>query len=354
MQPVFYNDQVLKLPDWPAPDRQLWLAGLQPGDILEGETYAAGLRPTTLRNSARGYGRWLGVLAHLDPPALLLPPADRVTPARMRLFLKALRRQGNTNNTIKARCWEMRSALRIMLPGRDFHWLNKPAERSLEVLLPTVRKPIRLMSVAELTTWGHDLMRDGLAARPDRSTEEFRNGLLIAILADRAPRLRSLASLRLGRGIQRHGFCYRLTFRIKDTKGHGFLEYDLHPTLTPKIEHYLAVERPRLLGGKDHDWFWVNRDGDRLDEVGITAVIWRGSQARFGFAFGTHRFRSALATAGIVASRATAAIVATVLGNAPAVTERYYVIGGQVEAARSLQDTLAAIRAGTQDASPSE
>ena len=203
MQPVFYNDQVLRLPDWPAPDRQLWLAGLEGGDILEGETYAAGLRPTTLRNSARGYGRWLGVLAHLDPPALLLPPADRVTPARMRLFLKALRREGNTNNTIKARCWEMRSALRVMLPGRDYRWLNKPAGQSLEVLLPTRRKPIRLIGIAELTAWGHDLMQEGLAAQPGRRMESFRNGLLIAILADRAPRLRSLASLRLRNPVHR-------------------------------------------------------------------------------------------------------------------------------------------------------
>ncbi len=352
MQPVFYNDQVLRLPDWPAPDRQLWLAGLEPGDILEGGAYAAGLQPTTLRNSARGYGRWLGVLAHLDPPALLLPPADRVTPARMRLLLRALRREGNTNNTIKARCWEMRSALRIMLPDRDFRWLNKPAGRSLEVLLPTVRKPIRLMSIAELTTWGHDLMRDGMAARPSRRTEDFRNGLLVAILADRAPRLRSLASLRLGRGIRRYGPCYRLTFRIKDTKGKRFLEYDLHPSLTTRIDHYLTVERPRLLDVQNHDWFWVNRDGSRLDEVGITGVTWRGSQARFGFAFGTHRFRSALATAGTVTSAATAATVAAVLGNSPAVAERYYVIGGQIEAARSLHETLAGIRAGTQDGSP--
>ena len=347
MQPVFYNDQVLRVPDWPAPDRQLWLAGLEPGDILEGEAYAAGLRPTTLRNSARGYGRWLGVLAQVDPPALLLPPADRVSPARMRLFLKALRREGNTNNTIKARFWEMRSALRVMLPGRDYRWLNKPAGQSLEVLLPTRRKPIRLIGLAELTAWAHDLMQDGLAAQPGRRTESFRNGLLVAILADRAPRLRSLASLRLGRGIQRHGPCYRLTFRAQDTKGKRLLEYNLHPSLTPQVEHYLAVERPRLLSGQNHDWFWVNRNGGRLDEVGITGVICRGSQERFGFAFGTHRFRHALATGGIVTSRAATATVAKVLGNSAAIAERYYAIGGQVEAARSLHDTLAAIRAGT-------
>ena len=352
MEPVLHGNQVLRLPQWPALDRQLWQAGLAEGDILEGETYAAGLRPATLRNSARGYGRWLGVLAQLDPPALHLPPADRVTPARMRLLLEALRRQGNTNNTIKARLWELRSALRAMLPARDFRWISKPGGQPLAALLPTVRKPVRLVSIAELARWGHDLMEEGLAARPDRRREAFRNGLLVAVLADRAPRLRSLASLRLGNGIRRHGPCYRLSFGAGQTKGGKHLEYDLHPSLTPRIERYLAVERPRLLGGQNHDWFWVNRDGGRLDEVGIDGMLRRASEERFGFVFGAHRFRYALATAGLLTNRTTAATVAAVLGNSSAVTEKHYAIGGQVEAARSLHDTLAAIRASTGEMCP--
>ena len=67
-------NRVFRLAEWPDLDQWLWRTGLLPGDILEGGAYAEGLRPTTVRNSARGYGRWLAVLAHLDSSALLGVP----------------------------------------------------------------------------------------------------------------------------------------------------------------------------------------------------------------------------------------------------------------------------------------
>ena len=74
-------------------------------------------------------------------------------------------------------------------------------------------------------------------------------------------------------------------------------------------------------------------------------MLCRADQRRNPPLIHTHRFRYALATAGLLTNRTTAATVAAVLGNSSAVTEKYYAIGGQVEAARSLHDTLAAIRA---------
>lgn len=315
--------------------------GCRGGDILEGGTYAEGLRPTTLQNTIKGYGRFLCVLQQRDPGSLALSPAERVTPSCMRLYLQTLLEQGNTNNTILARIMELRSALRVMYPEREFVWLTKPGGASIRKLLPVSRNLVPLFDVAELSRWGHDLMDKGLCIPASRRAELFRNGLLIAMLADRAPRQRSLAQLRVGHGIRRNGSDYTLAFSAAETKSKRRLEYGLHPSLTPRIEHYLNVERPRLLAGQVHDWFWVNRQGNRLAAIGIDGVIRRASKARFGLSYGTHSFRYALATAGMIANPSTPELVAAVLGNSPAVAEKYYVLGGQVEAARSLHATLA-------------
>lgn len=276
----------------------------------------------------------------LDAPALLLDPGERVTPARVRRFLEALRGEANTNNTINARFWELRSALRIMHPDRDFSWLNKPGGQSLSALLPTVMKPTRIIDIRELARWGQDLMDEGLKENADPRIEWFRNGLLVAILAGRAPRQRSLASLRLGHSILRRGDCYYVALGAEDTKGHKPLRYPLHKSLTPRIDHYLAVERPRLLNGRVHDWFWVNRNGDRLGEIGIEGIILRGAKARFGFAVRTQRFRHSLATTNMILDPTTPGIVAAVLGNSPFVVEHHYDLGGQIEAARRWHNTL--------------
>ena len=336
------------LEKWPKPDQQLWQAGLVPGDILEGGAYAEGLRPATICGAAEGYWCWLGVLRQKDPLALLLPPADRVTPTRIRMFLEALRERGNTNNTIKTRFWELRSALRIMQPDRDFRWLNYPAGQSLHAMLPTTLRHVDVMRIDDLARWGQELMGEALQLpESSRRAVQYRNGLLVAMLANRAPRLGSIVTLRLGQGIVRSGPCYRLAFRVGENKGKKRLEYGLTEFLTPWIDHYLAVERAHLLAGATLDWFWINAQGKQLGIRGIEGVIRRGSLAQFGKAFGTHCFRHAFATANMIADPTTPGMVAAVLGNSPAVVEQSYALGGQLEAAARFHDALRTDRART-------
>ena len=331
---------------WPEADRALWAAGLVPGDILDGHSYAQSLRPCTLRNSARGHGRWLAVLAERDPGALLLAPVERVTPARLRILLAALREAGNTNNTIKARLWELRSALHVMAPDADFRWLNYPAGNSLEMLLPTELKGVDIMDIRLLQQWGADDMAKALTMPPSTARAIlYRNGLLVALFAGRAPRIGSMASIRIGQGLTRSEDRYRMAFTAAQTKGKRRLSYDVSPALTHQIDHYLGVERPCLLNGKCHDWLWVNKQGNPLRLRGIEGVVRRGSQARFGKAMGTHRFRHSLATSSLIADPSNPGKVAAILGNSPAVVAAHYALGGQLEAGQQFLMDLEAERA---------
>ena len=63
--------------------------------------------------------------------------------------------------------------------------------------------------------------------QPDKRRIAYRNGLLIAIFAARAPRVRSMASLRLGSTVTRNGKTYRLVFEKEDVKTSRSIEYDI-------------------------------------------------------------------------------------------------------------------------------
>lgn len=329
---------------WPDIDQRLWRAGLELGDGLD-PAYAANLAQSTLTNARKGYGRWLAVLAEageLDPA---VSPAARVTRARAKLFGKALRACGNTNNSLHARFWEVRSALRVLQPDEDFAWLTDWLG-----LLPITLREVEAFDSKALAAWGHQLMRSALAhPQPMVRQTRYRNGLMIAILAARAPRLRALAALRLGRQVlQGADGGWQLSFKPQDIKTQRGVVYDVPDSLFASIDRYVAVERRELLCGRQHDWFWVNRHGDKLGIRGIEGVIRRGSGEQFGTVFGPHRFRHSLATTAAYADPANPGLAASVLAISEEVNAAHYNQARKHDAMHRFQRHLQKERARTE------
>ena len=179
--------------DWPEIDRWIWTAGLRGGDILTGANRAVHLRPATVLHIARTYGSWLAFLrgqAMLDP---LAPPMERVTRENVIAYVHALR-ETNRNSTIIRICGALRTAMRIMHPDADFGWITSPGGRSLASVLPVTPRSIPAFHSRVLYEWGLSMMRNALlTGNPDARRRDYRNGLLIALFAARAPRVRSMA-----------------------------------------------------------------------------------------------------------------------------------------------------------------
>ncbi|WP_343894386.1 integrase [Craurococcus roseus] len=265
-----------------------------------------------------------------------MPPAARLTPARVRAYLGALRAAGNANSTIVTRFFELRSALRIMQPEADLRWLVSPKGTPLRVLLPAGRRAVDVPNSAVLYAWGRDMMRDALRREhPTVRAARYRDGLLIAVLAAVAPRIRTLAATRIGWHLSRHGGCFWLAYTSADVKNRRVIEYPLPPELTSCVERYLEVERPRLLKGRQHDWFWVRRsDGAGMNESDIGSLVRYASKARFGTAFGPHLFRHALATTAARLDASNPGLAAAVLAVSDAVVDAHYNLAKQEHAAR--------------------
>ncbi len=294
---------------WPEIDGHLWRAGLEAGDGFD-VAYAADLAPSTINNARKGYGRWLAVLEASGKLDTAIAPALRVTRAHAKLYARTLLDHGNSNNSIHARFWELRSALRILQPDEDFAWLTRWLGR-----LPITLREVKAFDSRKLAAWGHEMMQSALVnPMPMARALRYRNGLLIAILAARAPRLRAMAAKRLGQQVIQDGNGgWLLSFKAQDIKTRRGVEYELPEDLFASVEHYVSVERRELLQNRLHTWFWVNRIGEKFGARGIEGVIRRASTERFGKAFGPHRFRHSLATTAAYADPSNPGLAASTL-----------------------------------------
>jgi hypothetical protein len=347
--PIDPRRRGLPFGNWPELDRQLWEDGCRPGHGLDDPGYGALLGPKSREKAQDGYGRWLGFLAWLgglDPAA---HPVERVTRDRAAKFFALMRELGNRDYTITSRFQELRMALRIMAPDRDVSWLVRPGGISLHSRLPMQKRAFQVPHAAVLYRWGFELMQEALTlAGADRRRVRYRDGLLIAMFASRARRLRAMSGLRVGQEIVRNGDGYRLVLPPELVKTRRPDEVDLPSSLTPAIERYLAVERVELLQGCQHDWFWVNWNGEPLGYRGIDKRIRWLSEKRFGTAFGPHRFRYALVTSSLLDDPAHPGLAAGLLGITGEMVEEHYDRADQVSAVNRFNANLAAERARTE------
>ena len=316
---------VMKLQAWPQIDQDLWRTGTTWDERSHRKPYAATLRPITIRNAMRAYGRLLAVMAEHDLLDTTRSPAERLTREVANVFLEDMFDAGNNNNTIKVRFFDLRAAMRIMHPNVDTEWLTRPGDLSLHVLLPTEPTPRRLWGMRTLYEWGRRMMdRSSLQNDPISRARMYRNGLIISLFASRAPRILSLSLMKLGKQLQLDGVDCWVVFKPADLKSPKTVEYRLPPGLAARVDHYLASERPILLAGADHPDLWIGEHGEPLTLAGIQAMIWRASEAEFGQSFGPHQFRHELASAQAEADCETPGIAAAVLGTSMAVVEAEY------------------------------
>jgi hypothetical protein len=299
---------------WPKRDQALWRAALTKRTRLTEKRRAEYLRENSILKYTRGYGRWLGFLKKMDRLDQLVLPGDRVTYANVSDYYDDLCNAGNRSTTVHGRIVELKCALALLEPGRPFDWLTCPGGTSIESIRCPDLVPKRIHDPLVLYQWGLRLMDDSHRAESQYRSVYFRDGLMIAILASRAPRRRTLAAMELGLNIFVKSDGPWISFREEDIKNHRTLEYGVPKTLEPYIERYVRTERLRLLGNAKNDSFWLAPGGNRLSLDGIQARIQKLSRREFGEAFGPHSFRYSLGTKGPLMFPDNPGLVAAILG----------------------------------------
>jgi integrase/recombinase XerD len=125
---------------------------------------------------------------------------------------------------------------------------------------------------------------------------DYRDGLMLTLLALVPLRRRTLAALRIGQQVVKAGHVWELDIPPQDMKTQRALDYPISCDLSRRIDLYLAEFRHRIPGAAEHDGLWPSNQGRLMDDGTIYDTVRRRTSAAFGFPINLHRFRLAART----------------------------------------------------------
>ena len=136
---------------------------------------------------------------------------------------------------------------------------------------------------------------------------QYRDGLIIALLAVIPLRRRTLTALRIGDNLIKAGDLWVLDIAATDTKTRRALDYPLSAKLSARIDVYLGKFRDKIPGSAAHAGLWSSNLGCPMRGDGIYEAVRRRTLSAFGFAINLHRFRTPPRASGQAAIRRTCA-----------------------------------------------
>lgn len=331
--------------DWPQADQALWRSVIAEGDILDGCGPGANWAPTTKNNTRKAYGywlHWLGTKGLLSKT--VHHPLDHITPELIKSYIEDM----EDNAAPLTRFVYILDLLRfaqVVSPDRNWDWLKRIKNRLWARSRSSRDKTSKIRNSSDLFELGLDLMNEasGIKCRynPLQAEVQYRDGLLIALLAARPIRLKNLTAITIGKHLVRINNYYWLVFEAEEVKNRRHIEVPFPEVLTAYIDEYLNDHRPRLLQGNESDRFWISRFGGDLTCNSIRRQIKLHTQRAFGKAITPHLFRDCAATSIAIHDPEHVWITANILGhNTLATAQKYYDQSRMLEAGRHYQSTI--------------
>ncbi len=336
-------------PSWPGCDRERWLAAITPAHPLDIPCYGQTLAPASLATIERAYGRflnWLDISDLLDEGA---NPEERPTPGRLADYLRHLRELGYSGQSQLLLLSGLSCAMRILAPGENWRWIVQPGGRSVLSGLRTVRTPIAVPESSQLYKWGLSLIDRAPRVSGRLMLSTYRDGVLIALLAARPLRARTLAALEIGHHLIRASDEWRLVLEAEDMKNRRSLEVSVPKTLVASLTRYIDVVRPKLLArgpaNQTSSRLWIALHGRPMAQTAVGLMIRRRAKEDLGVEFGPHRFRHAAATSASTNDPDSPALAAALLAIGARMVGKHYDRASDAIAARNFHDALAKERA---------
>ncbi len=334
------SGKVLRLARWPEADRAAWATALAEGDIFDGRGPAAHWSAGSRRSVVSGYGRWIGYLKAVEPAALALAPAERISRDRIRRYIDHLAAEitpAGVFNYVK----HLYDAIRVMVPEPDWRWLKTLVWR-LDGRTSRRNKAGRMVTPGQLIRLGIGLMEQ---AQPEADGLDaaiaYRDGLVIALLACRPVRRRNLAAMRIGQHLVQSGRRWHIVFRANETKNRQPYEATVPTFLQPFLKCYLAEIRPMFPKAHSHDGLWASAKGGPLSDAALYDQVCKRTRAAFGRPINLHLFRDIAATEIAYRDPARIGIARDLLGHSDLrAVDRHYNQASQVQAGRAYHRAL--------------
>jgi integrase len=302
-QPKGFGVRSLPFDAWPSADRVAWTAACRPGQRLKRGGAGAHLKEITLADLKRRYGYFLDSLDRLGLLDRSAPAAGQVNPENVGKYIGELNeRVGSV--TAYGSIYKLRRASQLLDPRGDFGWLIE-LEKDMALVMRPRSKADRLVLAEVLVEAGLTLMVESersTSLSPFAKARQFRDGLMVAMLALHPIRLKNFASLEIGRNLVNIDRWWWITLSAAETKEGRPDERRIDEAIAASLSNYFDRYRP-VLARESHKsgalWLSSN-DGRPMTRHAVAAVIKRTTRMAIGVGVCPHMFRTAAASSAAV------------------------------------------------------
>jgi integrase/recombinase XerD len=286
--------------EWPIDIRGRWEAAFAQGDFLDERGPGAHLAEKTRAALRSAYGRYLNFVRATHSGFIELAPEKQVSPSELIKYV-AYRRGSCVERTVVIELHHLRLALRLVYPSVDWGWLLAATKRIATKAGATAERH-HLVTSERLYALGFELMDHAMETSSVAGSVskagplEYRDGLMIALLAAIPLRRRTFAALQIEKQLIKSGELWALDIPGEDTKTGRPAEFAIPAALSARVDLYIERFRPRIPAASKHKGLWASNKGRAMDGGAIYDAIRARTNMALGFAVNMHRFRHAAAT----------------------------------------------------------
>jgi integrase len=289
----------MSIGSWPPSDRNAWIAAGRPSQRLMRGGSGAHMKPITLADLARRYGYFLDFLDRSGLFDCRAAAASQVRPEHVAAYIQELGDRVSSVTTYGS-LYKLRRASQLLVPRRDFGWLME-LEKDLALLMRPRSKADRLVLTEVLVECGLTLITEaeGSAALSRLAqARQFRNGLMVAMLALHPVRLKNFASLTIGGNLVDIDGWWWIALLGRETKESRPDERRIDELIAPALSKYLIQYRPALArkSGQSRALWLSSNDGFPMTYDAVAQAIKRTTHMAIGVGLSPHLFRTAAAS----------------------------------------------------------
>jgi site-specific recombinase XerD len=310
---------------------------------------ASHLKPVTRDDLARRYGYFLDFLARSGRLDAIATAGAQVTLANVDPFIAELKARVSSV-TLHGTIYKLRRITEIIAPERDLSWLGE-IEKDLSLMMKPRPKHGRLVMADVLVEAGLTLMAEAGAADHRTALQraaQYRNGLMVALLACCPIRLKNFAALTLGQSFVQAADRWWIVLDAAETKEGRADERPVQAFLTDWIEGYLLRHRP-VLGryAKLPKALWLSaNDGKPMSYLGVEGTVTKTTTVTVGISISPHLFRASAATSAAIHAGATPHLASAILDHRdPTTTQKHYNRATSLSAGKSYLAVIDSYRA---------
>jgi integrase/recombinase XerD len=174
---------------------------------------------------------------------------------------------------------------------------------------------------------------------------QYRDGLVIALLALVPLRSRTLSALGIAHDLAKTGDVWAFDIPAADTKTRRAIEFPVSREMSARIDLYLEQFRSRIPGADKHAGLWPSNKSRPMCAHATYVAVHKRTKKAFEFGVNLHRFRHAAASFWSSRDPVNVRGVKDLLGHASfSTTQKHYIMAQSRLAGRALASAIDAVR----------